>query len=94
MLHRLPHLFWTALFLLTTASCSQTPVPRDPGGSVPYNAVWQLGTHNSFWAEHRGGDPYANGPGEPLVDQLLADQARSIEIDIHPGELKVLRPHS
>lgn len=78
--------------LLSLFACSMppgAPLPqparRDPGSSVPFDKVWQIGTHNSFWAEKQGGDPYASGPQERILDQLLADRARSIELDIHRG---------
>lgn len=61
-------------------------VRRDAAGSVPYNQVFQVGTHNSYWAQRNGGDPFASGPGERLLDQLLADQTRALELDLHPSE--------
>lgn len=74
--------------------CSPQPAsrelrPRTGADSVSYSQVWQLATHNSFWAERRGGDPWASGISERLLDQLLADGARTIELDLHPSE----KPH-
>lgn len=66
------------------------PARRDFGSSRPYNEAWQIGTHNSFWAERKGGDLVVSGPGERLLDQLLADHARSLELDIHRSE----KPHA
>lgn len=70
---------------------TQQLLPRDVGTSVALNAVWQLGTHNSYWAVHQGGDPFVSGPGERLLDQLLVDHVRSIEIDVHQDPA---RPHA
>ena len=86
------------LFLLFLCSCQVNQAPDNPPSPEPaavddalaYNRFWQIGTHNSFWVPHRGGDPYASGPRERLLDQLLADHARSLELDIHQSE----KPHA
>jgi hypothetical protein len=61
--------------------------PRVGADGVSYSQVWQLASHNSYWAERRGGDPWAAGVNERLLDQLLADGVRTIELDIHPSEV-------
>lgn len=60
--------------------------PRVRADGVSYSQVWQLASHNSYWAERRGGDPWVSGVSERLLDQLLADGVRTIELDIHPAE--------
>lgn len=65
-------------------SDAEAPLPPRASGSSPaYNTVWALGTHNSYWVERAGGDPFALGPRERILDQLLADRVRSLELDIH-----------
>lgn len=83
-------LFW--LGLLGLLGCGQTPslieLPqRASAEQISYSQVWQLASHNSYWAERRGGDPWASGVNERLLDQLLADGARTLELDIHPSEV-------
>jgi hypothetical protein len=72
------------------SSMSFVPMRRSAGASLPYDKTWQVGTHNSFWAERQGGDPYASGPRERILDQLLADRGRALEFDLHRGDT----PHS
>lgn len=83
-------LIW--LGLLGLLGCGQAPsvleLPRRAdAGQISYSQVWQLASHNSYWAERRGGDPWASGVSERLLDQLLADGARTLELDIHPSEV-------
>lgn len=49
-----------------------------------YNEVYQVCTHNSYWV-HRAAaiEPFATGTQERLLDQLIIDHARGLEIDIH-----------
>lgn len=49
------------------------------------NEAWLIGTHNSYWVD-RGvaTDLFSSGVQQSLLDQLLADHARAIEIDVHP----------
>ena len=60
------------------------PEPFARGGAASYAEAWQIATHNSYWVD-RGvaGDAFAGGTSERILDQLLADHARSLEIDIH-----------
>ena len=80
------------LGLLGLAGCGQTPspveLPRRAGTElISYSQVWQMASHNSYWAERRGGDPWVSGVSERLLDQLLADGARTVELDVHPSEI-------
>lgn len=71
------------------------PDPEDPVSGPRYDEAWAIATHNSYWVDL--GVPYdtfASGTEERLLDQLLYDHARSIEIDVHrdrdrPGEFLV-----
>jgi hypothetical protein len=48
-----------------------------------------MATHNSYWVKRaKTTEPFASGTQERLLDQLLFDQARALEIDIHkiPGK--------
>jgi hypothetical protein len=58
-----------------------------------YNQVFRFVTHNSYWVnrEHNKGgcwpiidDGYASGVEERLLDQLLIEHVRGVEIDVHP----------
>lgn len=72
------------LFVGCARSDADAPLTRRESGSSPaYNTVWGLGTHNSYWVERTGGDPFALGPRERILDQLLADRVRALELDIH-----------
>lgn len=76
------------------AACADAPTPGDPPGpadTLRLNEAWLIGTHNSYWVE-RGvaSDLFSSGVQQSLLDQLLADHARAIEIDVHPD---VERPH-
>jgi hypothetical protein len=55
------------------------------------NEAWLVGTHNAYWVD-RGiaADLFASGVQESLLDQLLADHARALELDVHPDPD---RPH-
>src|SRR4029450_9852710 len=78
--------------LLTLAivgpSCGddEPPPPElpPPVGETPrYEQVWGPATHNSYWVDRGIGDAFASGVGERMLDQMLGDGARSVEIDIH-----------
>lgn len=56
---------------------------QDPTDQLPLNRVWLLGSHNSYWAARQGGDPFAGGPGQPILEQLLGDGVRHLEFDLH-----------
>lgn len=60
-----------------------TASPRDAGGSPRLSDVFAAATHNSYWVDHGVGDPAASGTSERLLDQLLADHVRAIELDVH-----------
>jgi hypothetical protein len=98
---RFPFLPHALALSIAGAGCS-APAPQDPGPPVPraagdsprYDLVWQVATHNSYWVD-RGtkGDVAASGVGERMLDQLLTEHVRGLEIDIHksetPHELRV-----
>jgi hypothetical protein len=70
------------------AACSEGSSPQGDAGAaahVPLDAAWLIGTHNSYWVD-RGvaNDLFASGVQENLLDQLLADHTRAIELDVHP----------
>jgi hypothetical protein len=53
--------------------------------------AWVVGTHNSYWVD-RGvsADAFASGVQENLLDQIVADKVRALELDVHPDPD---RPH-
>jgi hypothetical protein len=56
-------------------------------GYPPYDALYGIATHNSYWIDRslvseRG----ASGTQERILDQLLHEQVRALEIDIHFDE--------
>ncbi len=71
------------LLLFSSALLAQpSPLPR-------YNQVFSIATHNSYWVKRTPTvEPFASGTQERLMDQLLFEQARALEIDIHkiPGK--------
>lgn len=76
------------LALATACSDGGSPAPSDPPGpadTLRMNEAWLAGTHNSYWVD-RGvaQDLFSSGVQESLLDQLIADGARAIELDVHP----------
>ncbi|MCC6527059.1 MAG: hypothetical protein IT373_30710 [Polyangiaceae bacterium] len=71
------------------------PAPFERAGYPAFSAVWQIATHNAYWVDRGAvGDAFAGGTSERIADQLLADHARSLELDIHrdpdaPGRWRV-----
>ena len=56
------------------------PLTREPR----FNEVFRLATHNSYWVNRDNVvEAYASGVQQRLIDQLLFEGARSIEIDVH-----------
>lgn len=80
-----------ALLTLLTACLAQKPptIPALPGPTLAQTS--RLATHNSYWVNHGAeGDLFASGVGERLLDQLLHENVRSLELDVHPDPDK---PH-
>jgi len=83
------------VLLIGAGGCSDSPEsgpPPDPPGpadTLRMNEAWLIGTHNSYWVD-RGvsTDLFSSGVQQSLLDQLLADHARAIEIDVHPDETR------
>jgi hypothetical protein len=94
-LHRVPHLLeklaLIGLLALAGAGCSRGAGSCDaPSGSPAPSTLprldqtWSIATHNSYWVNRAvPGDLSASGVEERLVDQILADHARGLELDIH-----------
>jgi hypothetical protein len=89
--------FARLLPLAIALSCSSAndtpegPLPALAWSTSPrLEEVFTLATHNSYWVD-RGAknDSFASGTSERLLDQLLYDHARSIEIDIHKEGFQV-----
>ncbi|MBY0275634.1 hypothetical protein K2Z84_09840 [Candidatus Binatia bacterium] len=81
-----------ALLLTVVAACSDgtssaPPDPPGPAATLRLNEAWLAGTHNSYWVD-RGvrQDLFSSGVQESLLDQLVADGARAIELDVHPDD--------
>ncbi len=56
------------------------PSPREPR----FHEVFRLATHNSYWVKRDNVvEAFASGVQQRLVDQLVFEGARSIEIDVH-----------
>jgi hypothetical protein len=61
-----------------------SPLTPDRAGAVPYNEAIRIATHNSYWVNRDSVQEFlASGTQERLLDQILFDQARAIEIDVH-----------
>lgn len=97
---RFPLLVLAALLTSALGACSDRdgatppPPPSDPPGPADHlrlNEAWLIGTHNAYWVD-RGvsTDLFSSGVQESLLDQLVADGARSLELDVHPDDD---RPH-
>jgi hypothetical protein len=80
--------------LALLAACSDGSdgnlAPADPPGpadALRMNEAWLIGTHNSYWVD-RGfkQDFFSSGVQENLVDQIVAEGARAIELDVHPDQ--------
>ncbi len=62
-----------------------------PMGSMPdaadklrFNQVFSIATHNSYWVKRENLWEFAaSGTQERLIDQLLFDHARGLELDLH-----------
>jgi hypothetical protein len=67
------------------------PDPSGPADALRMNEAWLIGTHNSYWVD-RGfkQDFFSSGVQESLLDQLVTEGARAIELDVHPDQQ---RPH-
>lgn len=76
------------IFILLYTACTFGQAPR-------YNQVYSIATHNSYWVKRAAThEIFATGTQERLMDQLLFDQVRTLEIDIHktrhqPGQWQV-----
>lgn len=77
---------WAATWIAATSCSTTAPVDiRPPETALPrWEETWSIATHNSYWAD-RGvpNDAFASGVGERILDQLLGDGARAVEIDVH-----------
>src|SRR5579862_8619420 len=50
----------------------------------PYDAVYGSATHNSYWVNRDDGiETEASGTEERILDQLLHEHVRAIELDLH-----------
>jgi len=77
---------------LLAAGCSvpgsdQIAQPVTHSNAIAYprfNQVLLKATHNAYWLNNApGGDPDASGVQERLIDQLLHERVRSVELDLH-----------
>jgi hypothetical protein len=66
------------------ASLAQRRVMPRHAGYPPYDMVYGSATHNSYWVPRdRLDEKLAHGTQERLLDQLLHERVRAIELDIH-----------
>lgn len=94
---RFPALLLTLVLAMAAGACSDSSSPSPsppteppgPADHVRMNEAWLIGTHNSYWVD-RGvsTDLFSSGVQQSLLDQLVADHARAIEIDVHPDETR------
>lgn len=60
------------------------PRPPLPPAPLNYNDAFQYGTHNSYWDKRDNvTELQASGTRQRLLDQLLFDHVRALELDIH-----------
>ncbi len=77
-----------ALALVTSGNAASV-------GQARYNEVFRGATHNSYWVKRNNVvEAFASGTQERLLDQLLFEHVRGLEIDIHkdnsrPGQWSV-----
>jgi hypothetical protein len=58
--------------------------PASPQVFPPYNKVYGIATHNSYWIDRSDLVDYrAGGAQEILMDQLLHEHVHALEIDVH-----------
>src|SRR4051812_2825861 len=64
---------------------ARRPRVRLEGASaLPYDAVYGIATHNSYWIDRNPfGERAASGTQEQILDQLLHEQVRALELDVH-----------
>ena len=56
----------------------------DAAPSPRYNEVFRVVTHNSYWVKRDNVvEAFASGTQERLLDQLLVEHARGLELDVH-----------
>jgi hypothetical protein len=93
---RPPIAFLCAMIAAIGAASRLPRLAREPALPAPcYDEVFGKATHNSYWtAAHPHEFPWplvpVTGTRERLIDQLLFDGARAIELDVHRDDA----PHS
>lgn len=85
MTRRLGQVFGLLLSLALGCGSPEAEIAPSAEAKLPLDQVWLLGTHNSYWAERQGGDPYGSGVGQPIAEQILSEGARHLEFDLHTG---------
>lgn len=72
------------IFWLLSCCCGLSVCAQIALDSVRYNQVFAIATHNSYWVKRAYfPEPFATGTQQRLLDQLLFDNVRGLEIDIH-----------
>src|SRR5262249_27361520 len=67
-----------------TAAAAPVAMPPQNLGFPPFDAVYGSSTHNSYWVDRDGaGERAASGTEERILDQLLHEHVRALELDIH-----------
>lgn len=55
-----------------------------PTGPLTYDAVYGIATHNSYWVDRSTfAERGASGTQERILDQLLHEHVRALELDVH-----------
>lgn len=69
--------------------CSLSLLAQTTLDTVRYNQVFSIATHNSYWVKRAYfPEPFATGTQQRLLDQLLFENVRGLEIDIHKTRRK------
>lgn len=78
---------WTCVASAITPFSASAMAPArvdPPKRQARYNEVYRAATHNSYWVKRDNVvEAFASGTQERLLDQLLFDHVRALEIDIH-----------
>lgn len=71
-----------AALALALAGSTAAGARTEPAARLHYDEVYGVATHNSYWVGRRP-ELAASGSGERILDQLLADHVRALELDLH-----------
>jgi hypothetical protein len=74
----------SAVFILLLLALTAHATRAGTAKQARYNEVYRAATHNSYWVKRDNVvEAFASGAQERLLDQLLFEHVRALEIDIH-----------